>query len=496
MRVFIGGLGTETNTFSPIPTGLADFRVVRPADLAERGWAALEGVLYGQSLRVYAEQARQRGFEVVFGLYAFAEPAGLTARAAYEALRDELLAALEAAGPVEMVLLTLHGAMVAEGYDDCETDLLKRVRSRVGPECKVGALLDPHCDLTPALVEAADALVLFKEYPHTDVNDRAAELFHLVADAALGRTRPALALFDCRMVGGTYRTPHEPMRSFVDWMRALEGREGVLSVSLAHGFGWADVPSNGIYALAICDKDPAQAARVAEAVGRRFYRLRRHSSPRMPGLSEALEQALSAPYRGQPVVLADSADNPGAGAPGDATFVLRELLARGVENAGLAPLWDPVAVHLAMAAGPGAELNLRLGGKLGPASGDPLDLRVRVLGVQPGLVQHWPQREGTMPVDCGDAVCLECGGVRVVVISRRTQALGRELFTAFGLEPATFRLLVLKSTQHFYAAYGPLAAQVIYMDGPGAVPEDITQLPYTRVDKTKYPWVEDPLEEE
>lgn len=493
MRVFIGGLGTETNTFSPIPTGLADFAVVRPADVARRGWGALEEVIYGGSLLVYRQMAEARGWEVTFGLHAFAQPGGLTSRVAYETLRDELLAALEAALPVDIAAFFMHGAMVADGYDDCESDLLARIRSLVGPGCKVGALFDLHCDLTPASLDAADAIVLFKEYPHTDVKDRAAELFAIVADAALGRLTPAMALFDCRMVGGTYRTPLEPMRSFVDAMTAAEGQDGVLSVSLAHGFGWADVPSNGLYALAITDGDPAKAARVAEDTGRRFYALRHSASPRMPGLREALDEALSTPHGGKPVVVADRADNAGGGAPGDSTFVLRELLARGVENAGLALIWDPVAVRLATAAGVGAELALRLGGKIGPASGDPLDLKVRVLGVVTDLVQHWPQSSGTMPIPCGDAVCLRCDGVTVVVSSLRTQVMGTEVFTAFGVDLTDLRLIVVKSTQHFYAAFEPIAERVIYMDGPGTLTEDMTQLPFARVDQTKFPWVEDPL---
>jgi microcystin degradation protein MlrC len=334
---------------------------------------------------------------------------------------------------------------------------------------------------------------LFKEYPHTDVKDRTRELFTIIADAALGKIKPTMSLFDCRMVGGTYRTPLEPVQSFVDEMTALEGKNGVLSVSLAHGFAWADVPSNGVYTLAITDNDAAKAKQIAEELGRKFYALRYSSSPTMPGLHEALDQTLSLAYNGKPVVVADRADNAGGGAPSDSTFVLRELLNRKVNNVAVALIWDPIAVQLAMAAGVGAELQLRLGGKIGPTSGDPLDLKVKVEGIVPNLIQQWPQNNGSMPNACGDTVCLRCEGIIIIVNSIRTQVLGTELFTAFGIDPKQLHLIVVKSTQHFYAAYAPIAAEVIYMDGPGTLNEDMTQLDFKRVDKSKFPWVDDPL---
>ena len=119
----------------------------------------------------------------------------------YESLRDELLAALESAMPVDIVLLCLHGAMVADGYDDCETDIIARVRDIVGPAATIGVELDLHCDVTAQMIEQTDAIVLFKEYPHTDIGERAFDLFRIIADCAKGKVRPVMALFDCRMIG-------------------------------------------------------------------------------------------------------------------------------------------------------------------------------------------------------------------------------------------------------------------------------------------------------
>jgi microcystin degradation protein MlrC len=408
----------------------------------------------------------------------------------YEGLRDELLDRLRAALPVDIVLLPLHGAMVAQGYDDCETDLLRRVREIVGPEPKIGVELDLHCDLTQAMLDLADAIVIFKEYPHIDIADRADDLFAIIAAAAEGRVRPTMALFDPRMIG-MYLTPFEPMRGFVDSMIAREGHDGVLSLSLAHCFPWGDVPTCGAAMLAVTDDDPALAAQVAEEFGRRFFALRHALElPSLP-LDAALDKALAVP-RG-PVVVADQADNAGGGAPSDSTFALRALLARGVTDAAVAMMWDPIVVGLAFAAGVGATLQVRLGGKMGPMSGDPLDLTVEVIGLMRDLTQEWPQQDGVIRIPAGDAAALRCAGIDIIVNTRRGQVFTPQVFSALGIDPLSKRLLVVKSTQHFYAGFAPIASEIIYMAAPGAIAPRFRDIPYQRADLHKYPWVDDPF---
>ena len=497
MKVFAASISTETNTFSPAPTGLADFEAVRAGDVAD-------GFRENSALAALHRRTVERGWEFVFTLDAHAQPAGTTVRSAYETLREELLDSLRSHMPVDMVLLPLHGAMVAEGYDDCEGDLVSRVREIVGPDVPIGVELDLHCHLTQALLDVADAVVIFKEYPHTDMADRAEDLFDIIADTAEGKVRPSMAMFDCRMIG-MYLTPFEPLRGFVDDMMAAEaaarttreagGRDTLLSLSLAHGFPWGDVPDLGCRMLAVTDNDPAGASALAEEWGRRFHDMRREVTLEPQSMKEALDRALSA-GSGRPVVVADQADNPGAGASSDSTFVLRELLERGAEGVALAMIWDPIVVHTATAGGVGAKLTLRLGGKMGPASGDPLDVEAEVLAIRKDHTQTWPQTEGELIVDCGDAVALRIGGVDVVVNSKRGQVLSPAVFSNIGLDPLGYRVLVVKSTQHFYAGFKPIASEVIYMGAPGAVAPIMKSIPLERADLFKYPWVESPFEAE
>ena len=488
-RLFAGGIGTETNVFSPIPTGYDDYEIAAADDAVEKR----DRITFGRSFRSYAHVATERGYELVQGTYAFAIPAGLTSRRAYTELRDRLAAEAEAALPLAGVLLTLHGAMAAHGIDDCETDLLTAIRARVGEHVKIGALLDCHCDVPDSLLAVADVIITFKEYPHTDVEERATEVAQIVVDAAEQKVRPVMATFDCRMVGA-YPTTQQPMRDFVD--HGLSGSEklpGILSVSLAHGFPFSDVPRLGANTLVVADSDVASAQQLAEMLGREFSALREQVTLFPLSMDEGLDLALSLPETGKPVVVADMSDNAGGGAPGDSTFVLRGLLTRGVTNAGLAPICDPTAVRLAFAAEAGSPLTLRLGGKMGPASGDPLDLTVQVKGVVRDLVQRWPQGDGYADVPCGDSALLECDGIDVVVISARQQAFGTELFTAFGVDPSDYRLLVLKSINHFNAAFGPLASRIVYTSPPGTLVFDPRQVDYKNVDTSnRYPWASDP----
>lgn len=486
LRLFAGGIGTETNPFSSIPTGLDDFaprgsdsEKVRDRALRRSGFAP------------WIDFASAHGHSYIQGSYSWAQPAGLTSRSAYEMLRNALLAELRDALPLDGVLLNLHGAMVADGYLDCETDLVGEVRAIAGARAKIGVLFDPHCDITQTLIDTADVLITYKEYPHTDIDERASELIALIVDAAEGKIDPVMALYDCRMLG-IYPTTRQPMKAFVERMRASERDSKVLSVSLAHSFPWGDAPEMGARTLVVSDGDIDHARRHAGQLGREFFALRDEVSLKPLPMSEALDLALSRPIESGPVVVADVSDNAGGGAASDSTFVLSELLTRGAQDVAIAVLWDPIAVHLAFAAGVGASLDIRLGGKIGPSSGDPLDLEVTVRGLVRELQQHRPQEQGYFEISSGDCAWLNAEGIDVVVGTTRQQVFGLEVFTALGIDPSDRRVLVVKSANHFRAAFAPIASEIIYMSPPGALTYDFSSIPYLHLEKNKYPLVDDP----
>ena len=481
MRLFVAALGTETNTFSPIPTGFASFEEYLwfPA-----GTHPAEPRFFTGPIVAARRRAAADGLTVIEGLAAFAAPAGPTMDYVWTSLRDQLLEQLRAALPVDVVLLSLHGAMVAESCEDCEGDLLGRVRALVGPKVVIGAELDPHCHLSAAMVAACDLLVFYKEYPHTDTFERAEELVDLALRAARREIRPAMGVFDCQMIL-TIHTTREPGKGLVARMKALEGQVGVLSVSLGHCFPWADVADLGAKVLVVTNGDPAKAETLAAQLGRELQALRGRTAAPMFGHEQGIERALALP--GGPIVLADTSDNPGGGAPGDATFLLRRLLEQGVRDVALGPFWDPVAVGFCELAGLGSRLRLRLGGKVGPSSGAPLDVEAQVLH----LAKAARQRFAGGWTQLGDVAAIRVDGIDLLLNATRTQAFDPALFTDHGIGLAGKKLVVVKSAQHFHAGFAPIAKDVLWLDGPGALTQDFAHLPYTRVRRPIWPL--DPL---
>lgn len=486
MRVFCGGISTETNTFGPIPTSLDDFTTVRAGDTQLDFSTPPEAVAHIQSL----------GHEVIIGLSAFAQPSGITSSKAYETLLAELLADLNNAGDVDAVLLMLHGAMVVQGIDDAEVDITRRVRELVGPNTKIGVELDLHCHIDQRLLDLADVVVIYKEYPHIDIVERHIEMANLILDAASGKTQPISAIFDCKMVGlcSTFR---EPMRGFVDKMFETEKKAGVLSLSLGHGFPYGDVAHAGAKMLAIVDGkaggDTEQAARLAEQFGREYYEMR--SDALLVGLSleEAMNQAVASTKR--PTVVADQADNSGGGAPADSTFALKWLLDNKITNVGVANLYDPEVVKIAKAAGAGAVMKFRLGGKTGVSSGDPLDVVATVVQIHDDYMHEFPQQNAVaMAIPLGDTACLKIDGVYVIVSSKRSQCFTPKVWDDFGLPAKDFDILVPKSTNHFMSGHSEMAGEVIYMSCEGALAGDVTRLSYKVMPTAdKYPWNAAPL---
>ena len=484
MKLFIAHLATETNTFAG-PTGQGDFEEIGVfhGDASRRDPHGA-----GAFMRFLRDLVEADGGEVVESVCAQAQPGGRTVRHVYEALRDTILDDLRAAMPVGAVQLLLHGAMAAVGYDDCEGDLAARIRQVVGPAVPIGLELDLHCHFTALMHRSADVIIAFKEYPHIDTDARARELYQLLAATAAGRVRPVTAVFDCRMVG-LWHTTREPMQGFVRRMQAAEREPGVLSVSLGHGFPWGDVPEAGARLWVVTDNDPALAQAVADRLGAAFWDLREQIGAGVVGIDAAFAAPPALAARPGPVVIADIADNPGGGAAGDSTFLLRHIVERGIANVAIGALWDLGAVHICKGAGVGAELDLRIGGKCGPASGQPVDLRVTVRAI---VANHTQSALGTRE-RLGDCVWVEAAhGLHILLASIRTQTYGADAFTGMGITLADKAFIVVKSTQHFHAEFAPLAAAVRYATTPGAMHFDFAAIDYRRRSLDYWPRVAAP----
>ena len=488
MRIFTASLATETNTFSPVPTDRASFEM---AFYAGPGQHPDTPTLCSSPIVALRRRADAEGLTVIEGTATWAEPGGLVQGQTFEALRDEILGQLKAALPVDAVILGLHGAMVAQGYDDCEGDLLARVREIVGPDVVISCEFDPHSHLTPKRVAGCNILAAFLEFPHTDFYERGEHVVELGLAAARGEIKPIISTFDCRMIA-VLPTSREPMRSFVDRIKALHGKDGILSVSVIHGFMAADVPEMGTRIVVVTDNDQAKGDTLAERLGMELYAIREKTAMDMLGIDDGIDRALAARKASpaKPAVIADVWDNPGGGVAGDGTFVLRRILERGVDKVGVATIWDPIAVTFCHAAGEGAVIDLRFGGKAGPQAGEPIDATIEVLKV---VDEGW-QSFGPSRVTLGPTALVRIVGTEVDVIlnTNRTQTFEPDIFSNLGIEPAGKDILLIKSTNHFYAGFAPVAAEIIYVSAPSSYPSNPRVTNYTKLTRPVWPRIDDP----
>ncbi len=492
-RIFVAALATETNTFSPI---VIDRRAFEASLYAPPGTHPDTPTLCTAPITVGREVCAWKGWELIEGTAAWADPAGLISRSTYETLRDEILEQLRQALPIDAVVLGLHGAMVAQGYLDPEGDLLARIRDIVGSDTLVCAGLDPHSHLTQKRVEMADFFVAFKEFPHTDFVERSEDLWRIVVDTLEGRVRPVMSVHDCRMID-VFPTSREPMRSFVDRMIALEREEPrLLSLSAIHGFMAGDVPEMGTRMIAVTDDDAALGERLNHELGELLYANRgRHIMPALDP-HEAVSRAMA--MSGGPVVIADMWDNPGGGTAGDSTVLLRTLVEHGATGVAIGTIWDPMAVQLCMVAGEGAEMYLRFGGKSAPMTGEPFDALVRIIRLEPAAEMRFGQ--SFVPFGQAARIALlgddgEEIGIEVILNTVRAQSFDPSLFSAMGILPRSRNILVIKSTNHFYAAFSPIASEIIYCSAGKPYPNDPATNPYRLVRPDIWPRCNDPFGE-
>jgi microcystin degradation protein MlrC len=470
MRIYIAGVQHESSSFSPIPTSFRSFE--------QWNWTPdnpldVHGFGYGEACRL----AEMSNMDVVPGPFFNAEPSSPATAAAWRQISEQILEGLRAALPVDIVFLCLHGAQMADGIDDCEGQLLATVREIIGPGVALGVLLDLHANVTSAMCANADLTVSCREYPHIDYAQRAWEMLPMLRDIAKGTTTPVTR---ARRIpaSGVFPTPDEPMRSFVLRITKAQSQPGVLAVSANHGFEGSDTAFTGASVVVTTDNDESLAERVADEVAADFMATIVENSWSGLGVTAAIDEALRQPVG--PVVIADRSDNAGAGAASDSTYILAELIERGIASVALGMIWDPMAVRACHDAGAGARLALRIGGKAGRLSGAPIDADVVVTSIRTDAMQalfgQGPPRESL-----GKSAAVRTGGIDVVLTSRRQQVFSPHCFTEHDIDLGQRHIVVVKSMQHFMGGFAPIAASIVRCDGPGSATLDMKQIPYRKI---------------
>jgi microcystin degradation protein MlrC len=482
MRIAIGGISHETNTFRAGLTGVAQFQAQEwqhGAEMLEKH----EGVR--DFLGGMIAAGSQLGIEIVPTFAANTEPSATIAGDAYVTMRDELLAALSAAGAVDAVCLALHGAGSAEGVDDVEGALLAAVRAAVGPGIPLVATLDLHGNMTPAMVEHADLLLPCHEYPHVDCYERGLEAVTLAFRLVRGEIHPQMHLEVLPMIIPPATTMVGPGQVVTQACLAWESRPGMIDCAFMHGFPQTDVPIVATSVLATANGDPELAREAARAVARQIWEMREAFRDDLPGAAEAVRMALET--EDLPVVIAEVSDNSGGGAPADGTHLLRVLLRENIPNTCFGFMTDPDVVRQAHAAGTGATIQIRLGGKTDELHGAPLETSAYVKCLTDGRFLYTTPMGAGAQEDLGPTARLVIGNVDVLVASVRSQTLDSEVFLLHGIDVSRYRIVALKSTQHFRAGFAHLAGTIIRCDPPGITTSNLAQLPYRRLRRPIWP---------
>lgn len=482
MKIAVGQVGHETNTFSKVPTtveSFENFEWVYGEDLLKRH-RGVRDYLGGMINRAEAS-----GVEIVPIFSAFAYPSGVITADTHEALKHALVRSLKAAGGVDAVCLALHGAGVSAETDDLETEMLEAVRGVTGNSVPIVATLDLHANVTEGMIQEADALLGVNFYPHTDSYERGEEAMDLARDIVAGTVQPVMSLTKIPLMIPTSTTNLPPAKTVNEVCWSREEEPGMVDCTFFHGFPYADVPAVGTSILTVANGDENLACRVSEETADRVWELREEFFPDTPSPEEGVRLALR--EEGRPVVLNETSDNPGGGTPGDGTHLLKAMLEAGLEDACFAPLNDPEVARAAHEAGVGSSIDVLLGGKTDSLHGDPLQVNAYVECLTDGkFVQSSPMWQG-LDVDLGPSARLQVNGVDVVVCSMNAQALDEQIFLLHGIDFTNFKVVGLKSSQHFRAAFEGAAERIITVDSPGLSTLELSAFEYERIPRPTYP---------
>jgi microcystin degradation protein MlrC len=484
MRIAMGCIGHETNTFSPVSTTIDNFKrgayhVGEEILPAFRNTRAIMGG--------FIEGGEKLGIQFVPLLWTFATPSGTVAQAAYETLKAEFLDRLRNASEIDGVFLDLHGAMVTETIEDVEGDLIHAVREIVGA-LPIIVTLDLHANITAKMAESADIIIGFDAYPHVDCYERGFEAAQLMFATVSGRIRPTMAYRQLPFLTSppAQCTMRPPMSEVLRRLHALELESGVVTATLSMGFPFADIRDAGVSVLATTNGNQELAEKHAAAFASYIWEMRDAFNVNLVSIEEAIERANRA--EGQPIILAEGSDNPGGGGPCDGTFILRALIEADFKDAVVAVIADPESVAAAIKAGVGDTVELRIGGKTFPAlHGQPVPVKAYVKTITDGAFLHKGPMGRGVAGRMGRTAVVKVGGVEIILTEKRIQPYDAQVLRSVGVEPKDRKLIVLKSAVHFRADYTPIAHEILEVDTPGVHSPNLFSYDYQKLRRPIYP---------
>ncbi len=482
MRVGILVLQHESNTFIQQPTTLQDFEqeTLLEGDPIREKFESSHHEVGGffEGLRQHNETSPGEAIEAVPIFAARALPSGAVTTDAFEELLRRMFNRLSAAGKLDGMLVAPHGAMVAESHGDADGHWLSRLREQVGPDLPIIGTIDPHCNLSPAMVESCDALTAYRSNPHLDQRQRGLEAASLMVRTLRGEIRPTVRAEFPPLAINIERQltsePHlQPLYELAD--RQLES-DKVLTNSIVLGFPYSDVAEMGSATICVTDDDAELAGNSAKELADWLWNHREDVVGQMISIEEALARAANA---SGPVCLLDMGDNVGGGSAADGTFLAHAIREGGCSDAFVC-LYDPESVHIAQQAGVGASVELSVGGKVDDQHGLPLTASFRVRSMHDGRFSESQVRHGGYTqFDQGLTVVVETDPkMTVMLTTKRMTPFSLQQIISCDLDPSRFRILVAKGVNAPVAAYREVCSDLIRVNTPGSTCADMLQLDF------------------
>ncbi|SIR03630.1 MULTISPECIES: M81 family metallopeptidase [unclassified Bosea (in: a-proteobacteria)] len=483
MRVALAQVSHETNTFSSELTDKAAFSL--------RSWVEGDELLARhRGVRDYIggmidEAERIGGIELLPTFGAITSPSGYIRAETWNEIKAKVVESIGRLGPIDAICLELHGAGVAENADDIEGDLLRALRNAFGQEIPIVATLDLHGNMTERMIDNATMLFCVKEYPHIDMYERGQDAIRHLDMMMKGRLDPRMALVRLPMVMPTTTTFHGPLKAVNERCAEWEARAGMVHCAAFHGFPYADTSAGCVSVLAIADGDWHLAMSAARDVADLIWGMRHSLLIDLPGAEEGLDIALG--HDAEPVIVNETSDNPGAGAPGDGTGLLAAMIKRDAPRTCFVHMADAEVVAAAHKAGEGSTIAVALGGKADRLHGEPLSVEAKVvLNTRCRFVASSPMGKGGQR-DLGLSTRLRIGNVDVVVTELKSQLLDDEMMKIHGMKMADYKVIAIKSSQHFRAFFEPVAARIVTVDTPGIATFKFERFDYKTATRYLFP---------
>lgn len=481
MKILVGQIFHETNTFSNIKTTVDLFKAME--------WSYGDDIIKThKGVRFYLggmiDQAEHYDFDVIPLFSANATPSGTITKATYDLMLNNLLKTIKDAKKYDAICLGLHGAGVAEGIDDLEGNVLEAVREIAG-DVPIVATLDLHANVTDKMVQYADVLLGVNFYPHIDGYERGQEAIDMIKQMLEGHLKPVMSLKKLPLMIPASTTNLSPAKDINELCWEQEKNDAVVDCTFFHGFTQSDIPHAGVSVLTITNDDSVLAENIAKTIAQKIWEKRDKFATNYLSPAEGIEAALK--IKGNPIVLNETSDNPGGGAPGDGTYLLKAMLDKKLTNACFGCICDPEVAQIAHEVGPGSFIDVKLGGKTDKYHGDPLIIKAYVKSLSDGRFNYTTPMLAGMKVDNGKSARLQVGGVDIIVCSKKEQVFDEQIFLLHGIDVSKYKIVALKSSQHFRAAYEQISAKIITVESPGLSSSNLKKINYQRINRPMYP---------